>query len=59
MLFKKEIKEIKARVLTPEEKLNIDCQATNCIPTAENLKELWKRRKAILNLSFTTQWLDE
>lgn len=40
MLFKRKTEEMKERVLTPEEKLNIDCQATNCVPTAGGLKRI-------------------
>lgn len=46
MLFKKEMKEIKTRVLTPEEKLDMDCQATNCIPTAGELKRIMEKAES-------------
>lgn len=40
MLFKRKTKEKEERVLTTEEKLDIDCQATDCMPTAGKLKRI-------------------
>lgn len=43
MLFKRKTKEMEVRILTPEEKLDIECQATNCIPTAGKLKRIMEK----------------
>ena len=43
MLFKRKTKEMKVRNLTPEETLDIECQATNCIPTAGELKRIMEK----------------
>ena len=40
MLFKRKTEEMEVKNLTVEEKLDIDCQATSCIPTAGELKRI-------------------
>lgn len=46
MLFKRKTEEMEERVLTTEEKLDIDCQATNCIPTAGELKRIMAKAES-------------